>query len=240
MRHIDLDTERTFENAKVNDRNIRAKQSKYYWATAPKIDSFDEQVNAVIKEKKVLEIGCSDAGKARSYARHCSHFYGVDLSDEGIKVASDLGIPNATFSVADAHKLPYADGVFDVVVVNGLLHHLDLEVALGEIVRVLKPHGMLCAREPLGTNPLFRLYRAFTPHARTVDERPFTFDDLNMVRAKFEPKKVHYFGLFSIASAFIGVPMVRAALTMVDDVLSLTPAKYLFWQFYGFFQKRQA
>ena len=48
---------------------------------------------------------------------------------------------------------------FDFVIVNGLLHHLDLLTTLKEIHRV---QMILIFREPLGTNPLFQIYRKFT------------------------------------------------------------------------------
>lgn len=177
--------------------------------------------------------------KAEMYAMASRRFLGIDLSDEGIQVARDRGIQNATFEVADAHRLPIADGEFDFVIVNGLLHHLNLELALPEIARVMKAKGQLCAREPLGTNPLFALYRAATPAVRTADERPFTFHDLALLKRYFHTMDVKYFGLFSIISAFSRNESLRTVLTKCDGVLARTPLKYFFWQFCGFFEKKQ-
>ena len=52
--------------------------------------------------------------------------------------------------VADAQRLPYADDTFDVVVGHAVLHHLpDVELALRESLRVLKPGGrFVFAGEP--------------------------------------------------------------------------------------------
>lgn len=49
---------------------------------------------------------------------------------------------------ADARSLPFADGLFDIVLCGGAVHHIirdrsDLEGVLGEMVRVLKPGGRL-------------------------------------------------------------------------------------------------
>jgi SAM-dependent methyltransferase len=49
---------------------------------------------------------------------------------------------------------------------TAVLHHLDLEVALGEVRRVLKKGGLAVFSEPLAHNPLVRLFRAVTPFAR--------------------------------------------------------------------------
>lgn len=237
MRNIDVEIERTFENARVLNKIRRSSQSKYYWATAPMIEAFDEDVVRSISGKDVLEIGCSDGMKAGLYAKASRRFLGIDLSDEGIQVARDRGIQNATFEVADAHRLPIADGEFDFVIVNGLLHHLNLELALPEIGRVMKAKGQLCAREPLGTNPLFSLYRAATPAVRTADERPFTFSDLALLKRYFHTRDVNYFGFSSICSAFFHRESLRTALTKCDSVLAKTPLKYFFLAVLWIFRK---
>ena len=121
---------------------------------------------------------------------------------------------------------------------NSLLHHLDLEVSLEEISRVLKPDGKLLFREPLGTNPVFQLYRYFTPKARTSGERPFTFEDLELFKSRFHFEDVSWFGFSNILSAFLRVEWLRFALSKSDSLFSKTPLKYLYWQFAGVARKK--
>jgi SAM-dependent methyltransferase len=237
-RNIDIDAEREFENKKVVEGDVRKVQSKFYWSSRPKIDEFNAQVCRELAGKSVVEIGCSDGDAARLYAPHCKKFVGIDLSDEGIKVANARKLPNAEFVAGDAHKLDFAAESFDAVIVNGLLHHMELPKVLPEIFRVLKSKGKLYAREPLGTNPLINLYRSVTPSVRTVDERPFTMADFRLVAQYFYTSQISCFGFASIASAFVPIPALRAVLTKLDEVLALTPLKWLFWQFGGSFEKR--
>ncbi|MDB2524571.1 class I SAM-dependent methyltransferase [Amylibacter sp.] len=131
------------------------------------------------------------------------------------------------------HVLPFDDKSMDFVIVNSLLHHLDLKAAFEEISRVLKVDGGLIFREPLGTNPLIQLYRYFTPSARTIDERPFTFNDLKLMQRYFDIEDVRWFGFINILSAFIRLKGLRQFLTFLDNILSLTPIKYFYWQFSG-------
>ena len=238
-RNIDIEKEREYENSLMqSDGLARRSQEKYYWATAPYIDDFNEKTSKAIIGKKVLEIGCSDGYYADLYTQTAEFVTGIDLSDEGIRLAKERNLKNADFHVVDAHKLPFDDSSYDIVIVNSLLHHLDLSIALKEIDRVLTNNGILLAREPLGTNPLFSLYRFLTPKSRTPDERPFTFSDLQLLKKYFEFKSVEYFGFLSVFSAFLKLDIVRNVLAKIDFVFSLTPIKYLFWQFAGEFKKK--
>ena len=237
-RDIDLEYERQYENELMLGSGAREKQEKYYWATEPGIERFHRMTCAGIKDKNVLEVGCSDGKHAETYAKTAKFVYGVDISDVGIELAHSRAISNAEFQVCDAHVLPFESESFDCVIVNSLLHHLDLDKGLKEISRVLKPGGSLWAREPLGINPIFKLYRYITPSARTPDEQPFRFGELRTIRKFFNTNKVAYFGLFSIVSAFSNSYELRSFLTTADRFVSKTPLKYLCWHIAGEFTKK--
>ncbi|CAM2772640.1 class I SAM-dependent methyltransferase [Skermania piniformis] len=77
----------------------------------------------------------------------------TDLSPGMVQVAlrnaRNLGLP-VDGRVADAETIPYDDDTFDLVVGHAVLHHIpDVEQALRECLRVLKPGGrLLFAGEP--------------------------------------------------------------------------------------------
>lgn len=239
MRNIDLENEKDFENRKASGEQVRAKQSKFYWATSIPIEKHKEDTYKVIKGLKVLEIGCASGYDAIDYCKHAKSYVGVDISNIAIKNCDALSIKNAKFYCVDGHKLPVDDSSIDYVIVNSLLHHLDLETSFREISRILSDSGALIFREPLGTNPAFQIYRMMTPGARTADERPFTFNDLRLMRKYFDLNdQVQWFGFLSILSAFLKNYNVRALLTTIDGVLSKTPLKYVYWQFSGIAKKK--
>lgn len=86
----------------------------------------------------------------------------TDLSKGMLEVAeknaAKANITNVEFQVADAHDLPFADNSFDRVVSRlGLMYFWDIETALREIRRVLKPGGVgsFVVWGANATNPFF-------------------------------------------------------------------------------------
>jgi len=104
----------------------------------------------------------------------------------------------------DAHELQFDDEYFDVILGFGMLHHLDLDIALSEIKRVLGPDGVAFFREPLDINPILSLGRLFTPQARTEDEIPFKKIHLDRIESFFP--NAHFF--FEQFFTFFTSPLV--------------------------------
>jgi ubiquinone/menaquinone biosynthesis C-methylase UbiE len=97
-------------------------------------------------ESQVLELGCGPGILWSSNLERIPPGWAVTLSDfsPGMLQAarSRLPVDRFTFAVADAQSLPVADACFDAVIANHMLYHVpDLNQALHEIRRVLKPRG---------------------------------------------------------------------------------------------------
>ena len=69
----------------------------------------------------------------------------LDLSRATV---ADRGITNVDFAVQDVHALTFPDGSFDVVHAHQVLQHVaDPVAALREMARVVKPGGLVAARD---------------------------------------------------------------------------------------------
>jgi len=67
--------------------------------------------------------------------------FGIDASDAMVEMASEQ-VPAASFQQADAIKLPFKDATFDAVICSQLMCFIaDIDKALDEVFRVLKPKG---------------------------------------------------------------------------------------------------
>ncbi|HEX6190246.1 MAG TPA: class I SAM-dependent methyltransferase [Pyrinomonadaceae bacterium] len=94
---------------------------------------------------RVLEIGCGMGTDGAQFAKAGAIYTGIDLTDAAVELARKRfqvsGLPGE-FRVADAERLDFPDASFDLVYSHGVLHHTpDIEAAVREIHRVLKPGG---------------------------------------------------------------------------------------------------
>src|SRR5262244_4540498 len=94
---------------------------------------------------KVLEIGCGLGTDGAQFAAAGADYTGIDLTQASIELARkrfELSGLKGEFWVADAERLDFAAETFDLVYSHGVLHHTpDIEAAVREIHRVLKPAG---------------------------------------------------------------------------------------------------
>ncbi len=103
---------------------------------------------------RVLDVGCGRGEILRHCARLGAHAYGVDYADVAVKMSRDVARAEAASTRqapigvyrADAKFLPYPDATFDRVLIFDVVEHLfpwELDAALKEVRRVLRPGGMV-------------------------------------------------------------------------------------------------
>lgn len=107
---------------------------------------------------RILDVGC---GTGRLPARLVSGYrharvVGIDASTEMIKNACAAVVPpRVRFSAAAAERLPFADAVFDLVVLTlSMSHWCDKAAGLAEIGRVMAPGAALVAADISPASPL--------------------------------------------------------------------------------------
>ncbi len=97
---------------------------------------------------QALDIATAAGHTAFAFAPHVAHVRATDITPEMLTVAREQtatrGIENVTVEHADADKLPYADGRFDLLTCRIAPHHFpDVGAFLRESVRVLRAGGIL-------------------------------------------------------------------------------------------------
>ena len=93
--------------------------------------------------RSVLEIGCGPGRDGQAIATAGFDYTGVDLASASVETCRSLGLKAEVASVLD---LPFEDATFDAGWTMSTLLHVaddDLDQALAEIVRVLRPGAPL-------------------------------------------------------------------------------------------------
>jgi SAM-dependent methyltransferase len=116
----------------------------------------------------------------------------------------------------DAHDLQFASGSLDMVFGVAILYHLEFACAMREIHRVLRGGGKIVFVEPLRHNPVARVVRWLTPHARAPDELPLGRPELRLIARNFEVDN-YYSELFTVIGAMIARPLFKNPITRCWD-----------------------
>jgi SAM-dependent methyltransferase len=97
-----------------------------------------------MRPRRVLEIGCGTGELAERVARELgAHVVAIDISQRMVELTRERGVDAR---VGDVQALPFADGDFDCVSACWVLYHAaDVETAIAEWARVLRPGGRLVA-----------------------------------------------------------------------------------------------
>lgn len=182
--------------------------------------------------RHVLEYGCGEGWTTLDLARRAGHVSAFDISPQAIDHAQQsvarAGLAaRCTLRVLAAEQLDFPDESFDAALGFAILHHLDMEKALAELHRVLRPGGVAYFAEPLATNPFIQVYRHLTPQYRTPDERPLYLHELPMLLSRFAGYEHREYFLCALAALGLAhvpggariYPAMSTGLHRIDEIL---------------------
>jgi len=110
----------------------------------------------ILPGMRVLDAGCGYGRNLVYLLRAGCEVFALDEDAEGVEHVRQLsaslqtGLPAENFQVGFIEKMPFPDGLADVVLCNSVLHFArdeeQFRAMLAELWRVLKPGGMLFSR----------------------------------------------------------------------------------------------
>jgi len=183
----------------------------------------------------ILDLGCGAGTKTLAIATAGTnrHVLGLEVDEiqHAKNIASDIP-PNVSFQLGGAQNIPAESDSFDVVLLFKSLHHVptqDLDKALDEIVRILKPGGMVWISEPLfrgDFNEVLRLFHDESAVRRAAFEailRSVNAGKLELVSETFFLMQRHFQDFADFERQVIGVTHTRHHLTpeLLEQVRTL-------------------
>lgn len=108
----------------------------------------------VKRDARVLEIGCGSGGLLRMLVARGARAVGVDTSARALQLARACVPAALVVQIANNGTLPFPDQAFDAIFAQHVIEHLpNVDTALREWRRVLKPNGRLAIATPNARYP---------------------------------------------------------------------------------------
>jgi SAM-dependent methyltransferase len=126
------------------EANLAARKSVYSNAEGPDPRELLWKAVVEVQPRRVLEVGGGEGELAERIVHELgAELIAVDQSERMVEIQRSKGIDAR---LGNAQSLPFADGQFDLAVAAWMLYHVrDLDRALAELARVLRPGGRLVA-----------------------------------------------------------------------------------------------
>ncbi len=158
-----------------------------------------------VGNKRILEIGCGDGSTSVRLAKAGALVTCIDISGEMIELTKRKASENSLVHRIHAIRMggediDLLDHSFDIIYGHSVLHHLNLEIAVPKMIRILAPKGRAIFLEPLSHNPLLKAFRFLTPHRRTSTEQPLTLSQIEAIASQFTSYDHKEFYLLSLLS----------------------------------------
>lgn len=152
----------------ATEAGLAARKSIYVDVTGPDAREVALAAVAEARPRSVLEVGCGEGELAERLQNELAvDLVAIDQSERMVDLSRLRGVDAI---VGDVQHLPFADGTFDAAIAAWMLYHVpDLDRAVGELARVLRPGGRLVAV----TNASDHLYEML--ELAGVDDWEFSF-----------------------------------------------------------------
>jgi ubiquinone/menaquinone biosynthesis C-methylase UbiE len=164
MRHDHLHLSKTHFDRDANEYDNSTKyaavRSRYHYVV-------DEALRHQFQSW--LDVGCGTGALLSLVAeqRKGLQLFGIDLSEEMIRVAKAKLGEKADLKVSDSERLPFEDDKVDLITCTFSFHHYpNPKAVLAEMKRVLSPQGKLIVFDPLLFAPIRQIFNLSAPFRR--------------------------------------------------------------------------
>jgi len=128
----------------ATEAGLAARKAVYTEVTGPDPREIVFDAVAAVAPRSMLEVGCGEGELAERILRELdADLVAIDQSERMVELTRARGVDAR---VADVRELPFEDEAFDVAVAAWVLFHVrELDRAVDELARVLRPGGRLVA-----------------------------------------------------------------------------------------------
>jgi len=168
---------------RVHFERIAKRRGKLYWAERTAAGRRRRDIRSGLlataaaaglgDDARILDVGCGIADYTMPFARRTgATVIGIDVAPSLLARARPSAPRNVRLVAANVEALPFATHAFDAVIGHAVLHHLRLDRAIPEMLRVLRPGGRFCFAEPNLLNPQVFVERTVPFIGRWLENSP--------------------------------------------------------------------
>ena len=149
---------------------------------------------------KILDVGTGTAQIPVEFCRRCDvcHVTAIDLSKSMLDIAArNIEAAHVQHRVqlerVDAKRLPFADAEYGAIISNSIVHHIPEPTdVFREMIRVLRPGGLLFVRDLLRPNDGETIDRLVSTYAGDCDahQRQMFHDSLHAALTRAEVREI--------------------------------------------------
>ena len=241
--HLAVEGDALACNREILERQFNDPASPMYERRRLYQGALDRILDVLPRCRSVLDYGCGTGEWGVMMATEGAQAALLDLSPVGVEIglrrARASGVGNRVRGFArDAGDLScFADGEFDLIYAGAAVHHtMKYPNALAELLRVLKPGGLLVLAEGYGNNPVLNAARRLRARVSGEPEEAgegiiFSDGDVETLRRHMSRVDITPLNLFAMTKRlFRGRfewPGVRALMRVLEtldaSVLRLAP-----------------
>jgi 2-polyprenyl-3-methyl-5-hydroxy-6-metoxy-1,4-benzoquinol methylase len=168
--------------------------------TAPEMRHITSKLGD-LEGKSLLDVGCGLGEASVYFALKGASVTSSDLSSEMLvntKKLAEHHCVSVTTHLASSDRMELQPESFDIIYAGNLMHHVDIADTVVKIKKLLKKNGVLVTWDPLAYNPIINVYRKIATEVRTIDEHPFTVNDIKTFKRNFSTVETSYFWLTTL------------------------------------------
>lgn len=220
---------------------IRAEELRKYkkckdWKFNPKQMLFRQMGS--LRGKRIMDFGSGQGVNGVEMALLGANVEGFDICPGLVEKSEMLARINNVddrchFYVGEATSSYLGYDIYDIVLVDNVLHHLPHD-ELGGVVRKLKnsikPGGKVIIREPVTLSNFYNRLKSLIPirQPSTPDERELSREELDIILRNLGSYEIHYYGLLGRVARYTSGVVHNVAMRL-DRMLFglLTPIRQL-------------
>ena len=155
----------------------------------------------ISSEHKVLEIGSGVGIHSESILSSGANVIFSDISNTSLSALNKKfhkKYSNFEILESDMESIPLPESSIDIICSAGSISYGDNDILLKEILRLLKPHGLLIIVDSLNNNPIYSINRwiSYFLGKRTIGtiKNMFSTKKIDKLQEYFELKELSFFG----------------------------------------------